>query len=121
MSDAEPALNIEGYDQQGVDFLNAYFIGSQPFSFDTAVFQISGQMTNLGALPFTASFDATKMVAGQNIFVTTHALTNNGPFQAATVTLLPQTINGTVSAMASQLPILGADAWLSSPQTTKLA
>jgi hypothetical protein len=100
VSAAAPSMSSLAIEVQGPDFTD-FGGGPTGYSFGNAAFQISGQMTNLGALPFTASFDATKMVAGQNIFVTTHALTNNGPFQAATVTLLPQTINGTVSAIST--------------------
>ncbi len=79
-------------------------IGAAPFSFGNAVFQISGQLANRQSLPFAASFTAKNMVAGQNIFISTHALTP-GPdpiyIPATTITLLPQTINGTVNAISS--------------------
>ncbi len=57
-------------------------------------------MANVSTLPFTASFNIANAVGGQNIFVTTHS-TINSPYQATTATLLPQTINGTVSAVSS--------------------
>jgi hypothetical protein len=41
------------------------------------------------------------MVLGQNIYVSTHSAVNALPYQATTVTLLQQTINGTVSAISS--------------------
>jgi hypothetical protein len=63
--------------------------------------QISGQLANLQSLPFTATFDAANAVDGQNILFSTH-----GPeeiFQPlTTITLLPQTIDGTVSAISSE-------------------
>jgi hypothetical protein len=77
---------------------------SNPFSYGNAVFQTSGQLTNLKSLPFTASFNATNMVNGQNVFITTHAATESrNPIYVpiTTMTLLPQTINGTVSAITS--------------------
>jgi Domain of unknown function (DUF5666) len=74
--------------------------GPAEYNFVNAAFQISGQMANVSTLPFTASFNITNGVAGQNIFVTTHSA-RNSELQATTVTLLPQTINGTVSAVSS--------------------
>lgn len=95
-----PFMNPLAIENQGPDFIG-YNGGTTLYGFGNAAFQISHQMTNLGSLPFTASFDATNMVPGQNVFVTTHSSTNSHPFQAATVTLLPQTINGTVSAIST--------------------
>jgi hypothetical protein len=77
---------------------------SNPFSYGSSVFQTSGQLTNLKSLPFTASFSAANMVDGQNVFITTHAATESGNpiyVPVTTITLLPQTINGTVSAVSS--------------------
>ncbi len=74
------------------------------FNVGSTVFQISGQLTNVQSLPFTASFKAANMVSGQNVFISTHALTDaGGPayIPATTVTLLSQTIDGTVSAVSS--------------------
>jgi hypothetical protein len=73
------------------------------FDFSGTTFNISGQLSNLASLPFQASFSAANMVAGQNIAVTTHdtSVGPNGP-SATTITLLPQTINGTVSAVYSE-------------------
>src|SRR5450631_3581394 len=69
-----------------------------PYNFGNSVFQISGQLTNLQNLPFVASFNGTNMVDGQNVSVTTQAAQFTGyPYiPAATITLMPQTINGTV-------------------------
>lgn len=74
-------------------------------NFASSVFEISKQMGNLAGLPFQPSFTAANMVAGQNIEPTFHessygsSLTGPSP---STVTLLPQTINGTVSAIGSE-------------------
>lgn len=76
-----------------------------PYNFGNAVFQISGQFTNLLDLPFLAKFDAGAMFPGQNVYVTTHALTlSGGPtyFPATTISLIPQTINGTISGIATE-------------------
>jgi hypothetical protein len=89
-----------GVETQGPDFHGeGGDIG--PDNFGGAVFQTSGSMTNVSSLPFTASFSGANMVPGQNVFVTTHSAVNNGPYQAATVTLIPQTLNGTVSAVST--------------------
>lgn len=69
-----------------------------PYDFSATVFQISGQFANLQNLPFVASFDGTNMVDGQNVYVTTHAaeVTDFPYIPASTITLMPQTIDGTV-------------------------
>jgi hypothetical protein len=58
----------------------------------------------LQSFPFSASFTAANLVPGQNVSITSHALTEQGGpvyVPAATVTLVPQTINGMVSAVAN--------------------
>jgi hypothetical protein len=71
------------------------------FSLDGATPHISGQLANLESLPFTATFDSASMVDGQNIWFSTHAPA--GVFQPLiTITLLPQTIDGTVSAISTE-------------------
>ena len=73
------------------------------FSFGATTFQISGQLTNLRSLPFAATFNASNMVPGQNVLFSTHALSvQGGPTYApaTTATLVPQTINGTVTAVS---------------------
>ncbi len=71
------------------------------FSISNVPFQISGQLANLQSLPFTASFTAANMADGQNILFTTHGAIGNTISTASEVTLLPQTINGTVSAVST--------------------
>jgi hypothetical protein len=75
------------------------------FGYANATFQISSQFTNLQSLPFNPTFSAANMVAGQNIFFSTHAQIVNGfpplPTPVTTMTLMPQTINGTVTAISS--------------------
>ena len=78
--------------------------GPWGLGFGSAAFRISAQFSNLQSLPFSASFNATNMVAGQNVYVTTHVPKfPNSPNLVAvtTVTLVPQTINGTVTAVSS--------------------
>ncbi len=106
-----PLLFEDGYEpaliSYGVEVQGSLSIGSNSYyySFDNAVFQTSSQLTNVQGLPFAASFNAANMVAGQNVFVSTNSLIDSGGFPytpAGTITLIPQTINGTVSAIGSK-------------------
>jgi hypothetical protein len=100
-----PVLTVFGRQQQGpllgfVAPIGAYWEGGAYFDFSGAVFQVSGQLTNLLTLPFSPSFSASNMVAGQNVDVSTASnLTLEGPnyTPADTLTLIPQTIDGTVA------------------------
>jgi uncharacterized protein DUF5666 len=94
-----PLMNPLAVEGQGPDYIGSNG-GESDYDFGSAVFETSGQMANVGTLPFSANFNAANMVPGQSIFVTTHSTINSQPWQAATVTLLPQTINGTVSAVS---------------------
>jgi hypothetical protein len=99
-----PVLANNGREQQGY-LLQDHRGGGFYFSFGTAAFKTSGQFTNLQNLPFAASLNGSNMVAGQNVYITSHALTMSpGPIYvpAATVTLLPQTINGAVTAVGNE-------------------
>jgi hypothetical protein len=96
---AEPAIASLLVEGQGPVFLGLEAVPIQN-NLGNAVFQ-TGAMQNLSALPFTASFNAANIVPGQNIFVTTHAATFAGQLPATTITLLPQTINGTVRAISN--------------------
>ncbi|MGA2353167.1 MAG: DUF5666 domain-containing protein [Terriglobales bacterium] len=68
------------------------------FNFSNAAFNVSGQLTNVQSLPFVPSFTAANMVAGQNVGITSPTfLLEGGTYTPAnTITLVPQTINGTV-------------------------
>jgi hypothetical protein len=73
------------------------------FGADT-IFQMSSQFNNLSSLPFSATFAANNVVAGQNVYLSTHASAfpdSPGLVAVTTATLLPQTINGTVTAVGS--------------------
>jgi hypothetical protein len=75
-----------------------------PFTFGGTTFQLSGRFGNLQALPFLASFSAANVAPGQNIYATAHSLElEPAPIYlpATTLTLIPQTINGAVSAIGS--------------------
>jgi hypothetical protein len=75
------------------------------WQFDTsaALYQTSSRFTNLANLPFTASFNASNIVPGQNVLVSNHLHYGTAPNidPAATITLLPQTIDGTVVGIAT--------------------
>ena len=83
-------------------FMLAY--SAVPLSYGNAVFGVSGQMTNIADLPFPAIFTRGNMVAGQIVALTFHG-TQFPPanifLPITTITLMPQTINGTVSAIGS--------------------
>jgi hypothetical protein len=80
--------------QSGIYWQIPYFDSS------AASFQISGQFTNLQNLPFVPSFNASNLVAGQNVDVTSgNFLLAGGTYTSAkTVTLVPQSVDGTVIA-----------------------
>jgi hypothetical protein len=104
VSNLEPALNLWGLQQQGALYNDVHVLGGQYFSFTNAIFQISGQLPNLQELPFIPSFTAPNMVPGQNVYLSASTLMNSGGFPytpLSTVTLIPQTIDGTVVASAN--------------------
>ncbi len=73
------------------------------FDFSNATFQISGQFKNLQSLPFVPSFTAANMVGGQNVDITSGTMILGGSTytSANTITLIPQTINGTVEGVST--------------------
>lgn len=79
------------------------YFESPYFDFSSATFQISGQFTNLQSLPFVPSFTAANMVGGQNVDITSGTLIIGGTTytSANTITLIPQTINGTVDGVST--------------------
>ncbi|MFI5089738.1 MAG: DUF5666 domain-containing protein [Terriglobales bacterium] len=103
VSQAQPSLDSLGRDEQGYLF-SPPIGGALPLSFGNVVYQTSGQFTNLQSLPFPASFNAATIFTGQIVLFTSHALSiSGGPtyVPATTATLMPQTINGAVSAVSS--------------------
>lgn len=85
-------------------------------------FQLPGRWTNLlpYGLPFTPTFDASTLFAGQVVAVDTNGVTNNAA-TALSVTLAPQTVEGTMTggAMPTCVPCWGqitvtlaSDSWL---------
>jgi hypothetical protein len=99
-AEAEQDLNQFGLQAQGPAF-PAIINAMVPFNFSNAAFHTSQQLTDASSLPFTPSFTAANMVVGQTVLVTTHAASPNGIIPATTVTLVPQTINGNITATST--------------------
>jgi Domain of unknown function (DUF5666) len=103
-----PVLLVYGRQEQGPlspgPTGSGYYFDTPYMDFSGAVFQISGQTKNLQTLPFVASFNASNMVGGQNVDISSPALELMGGeyTPANTITLIPQTINGTVVASSQQ-------------------
>jgi hypothetical protein len=71
------------------------------FQYDTStVFGVSGQFTNVQSLPFTVSFASSTLVPGQNVSNFSSSA-SQGAQIATTATLLPQTLNGTVTSVST--------------------
>jgi hypothetical protein len=101
---------LAGYPQSSVNGLTTQTVGDVSglydiFGYENATSQISGQFANLQNLPFVATFNAGNTIAGQNVLVTSNAPLVNGvpplPLPLATMALMPQSINGTVSAISA--------------------
>jgi hypothetical protein len=99
-----PVLTLYGRTELGslqtINGQSGIYFDLPYFNFDNAVFQISGQFTNLQNLAFVPSFNSSNMVAGQNVDITSanFSLVGGPDIPANTITLVPQTINGTVVA-----------------------
>ena len=99
VSNAVPLLYQENQEEEGSVM---YIAGWPQYNFSDTTFAVWGGLTNVASLPFAASFNASNMVAGQMVSITTHATEVVGNYLPATVeTLMPQTINGTVMAMGT--------------------
>lgn len=105
ISDSIPAIQTVAREAQG----HLYPSGAPlppiaVYSVGNASFRISPLISNVSGLPFTARFNAMDMVPGQSVLITSHALViapEPTYIPATTITLLPQTIDGTVSAVSS--------------------
>jgi hypothetical protein len=74
------------------------------YSFDTSTaFRLSGEIAAPPNLPFSATFDSSHMIAGQNVAVASQMIVTSGGTQthATTITLMPQTINGAITGVSS--------------------
>ncbi|MGP8250799.1 MAG: DUF5666 domain-containing protein [Terracidiphilus sp.] len=85
------------------DFAATYggWIGAAGFGSESAEFQISGQLPNLRQLPFSPTFTAANAVSGQWVAATFNGTELSDSTPLTTVTLMPQTIDGTVTAVSS--------------------
>ena len=109
---------VHGPDPNGsssaiVDVLNVQHLGNdvndQPANVQryelvsTTTYLTAGQFTNISTLPFPASFSAATLLPGQNIYVSSPAISllTIPLTPATTITLMPQTINGTISSISS--------------------
>jgi uncharacterized protein DUF5666 len=101
MSPLIPELIIYGRQEQGDD-MTPNPINMDQFNFGGAVFQTSGEFTIPANLPFTPLFSSANIVNGQNIAVSFgHNQFPAGGMPVNTVTLLPQTINGTIAGIST--------------------
>jgi hypothetical protein len=104
-----PALTLYGRTEMGPLFTDpvagqsGQYWETSNFDFSNTIFQISGQFRNLQSLPFVTSFNASNMVPGQNVDITSGTLIIGGTTYtpANTITLIPQTINATVQGSSS--------------------
>jgi hypothetical protein len=73
------------------------------FNYDNnSVFGLSRQFSNVQRLPFPATFDGPGMLLGQNTSVfSSGQLMGQGFERVTTATLMPQTLNGTVTAISN--------------------
>jgi Domain of unknown function (DUF5666) len=104
ISSAEPSVSQVARQNQGYLATSEQAFTLMSYGVASASFQISGQLTNLQTLPFAASFDSNSIFDGQNVYISTHALTGSpipANFPATTITLMPQAVNGTISGISS--------------------
>jgi len=98
---ASPVVWIKPIQGQGKDSL----VSTEPYEFSATTFAISGQLSNVRQLPFAASFSAANMVPGQNVYLSSPAfVTCCGQLYyapATTITLMPQTIDGTIFGIST--------------------
>ena len=102
-SSLAPEFVQEGIQQQGDD-LSVNPISSSTYAYSAStVFQTSGRVVLPADLPFTASFDASSLALGQNVAVNfiQQSFTGASRTQADALTLMPQTLNGTVSSVTT--------------------
>lgn len=100
---SQPAVNLPS-----AVFFSRLSMGLDPvplgwaYGISEATFRISQQFNNLPSLPFVPSFNASNMVAGQYVYVSSQDLSYFGGIYtpATTIVLMPQTINGTVVGSA---------------------
>jgi Domain of unknown function (DUF5666) len=75
-----------------------------PYSLDAGTaFKLSGEIAVPSNLPFSATFDSSNLIAGQNVAIASQVIVTSGGTNthATTITLMPQTINGTITGVSS--------------------
>jgi len=88
-------------EQNGCTIVNIPFCGNV-YYINGTVFNVSGELTNLASLPFAASFANANFFQGQDVQVTSSGVPDGQSIEVATsITLLPQTLNGTVAAVTN--------------------
>ena len=96
------SFNIIGTEQQGYLDNTGYYSGAEPISDQSAAYTIAGGPDRFAGLPFTPAFSAATAVPGQNVSLTSHVpIFAGGDLPAATITLMPQTLDGTVQAIGA--------------------
>jgi hypothetical protein len=91
------------YEREGCSLVGNPFCGTLLQFQGTTTFAISGEYSNLQTLPFVPTFDGNSLFQGQNVSAyTAGTLGTQGSQIVTAVTLLPQTLNGTVSAISNQ-------------------
>lgn len=96
-------IQAQGEQEQGDD-LSTNPVTENYYSFDAnTAFKITGEYSNPTDLPFTATFNASTMFAGENVAIASGAIPATAPTyaRATTITLMPQTLNGTIAAVSS--------------------
>jgi len=96
-------FNLVGEREQGQDFSSGFRSGGMALQFTgNTEFLIDGEFQAPQGLPFTPGFDRNSVVAGQDVAVTSGSIPLSGPYPTVTtVTLLPQTVDGTVDSVSS--------------------
>jgi len=90
--------------QQGADLSSQPVGMGYPYEFGSATtFQVSGQSVSLSNLPFQAEFDGSTLAPGQMVSIGSTSISVQGGTwtQPTSITLVPQTIDGAVSAVAT--------------------
>ena len=88
-------------EQNGCTFVNNPFC-SNAYYINGTVFDVSRELTNLASLPFAASFANANFFQGQDVLVTSSGVPDGQSIEVArSITLLPQTLNGIVSAVTN--------------------
>lgn len=97
---SEPALYLEAQEQTGALLIG----GDAPVAYADASFAVGADASTLSGLPFSPSFTSSNMVAGQYVAAVFH---ESSPGSTAlstapsSLTLVPQTVNGTVTGITT--------------------